>query len=244
MSPQEVLIVDDDRSLLEMMKSDLSREQFAVQTATSVPEAIERLHHTPHPDAMILDISLEPEPTAPGLPDDGLGLLRWLRRDTDFPVIMLSGTDAESVKVLALDLGADDYVTKPFGGRELAARLRAVLRRVTPQPEGVLRFRSAAGTGPTLTIDPARHSVEVDDQPVKLTHAELGILQALAQAHGRVLTRPQLLDAALGIGRWVSERTIDVHVRRLREKIEDDPGNPEIVLTVRGLGYRFGLSSL
>ncbi len=241
MSQQEVLIVDDDRSLLEMMRGDLSRELFAVHTATSVPEAIERLRCAPHPDAMILDISLEPDPTSSELPDDGLGLLQWLRRETDFPVIMLSGTDAESVKVLALDLGADDYVTKPFGGRELAARLRAVLRRVTPQTDDILRFRSPESTRSRLLIDPARHAVEVDGQPVKLTHAELGILQALAQAHGRVLTRTQLLDAALGTGRWVSERTIDVHIRRLREKIEHDPGSPEIVLTVRGLGYRFGL---
>lgn len=241
MSSQEVLIVDDDRSLLEMMRGDLSRERFAVQTATSVPEAMERLNQAPHPDAMVLDICLEPEPTAPGLPDDGIGLLQWLRRETDFPIIMLSGTDAESIKVLALDLGADDYVTKPFGGRELAARLRAVLRRVTPETESILRFRSAAGDHIRLMIDPARHAVRIHGQAVRLTHAELGILNTLAAARGRVLSRPQLLDAALGTGRWVSDRTIDVHIRRLREKIEDDPSAPEIVLTVRGLGYRFGL---
>ncbi len=152
---------------------------------------------------------------------------------------MLSGTDAESVKVLALNLGADDYVTKPFGAHELAARVRAVLRRITPATEDVLHVRLARPTA-TLEIDPARHTVLMDGEPVRLTHAEFGILNSLAQARGRVLTRVQLLDAVFGAERWVAERTIDVHVRRLRQKLESDPGAPEIILTVRGAGYRFG----
>ncbi len=256
MSQQEILVVDDDRSLLEIVKADLGRERYAVRTAASVPEAMERLRHPPHPDVMILDISLAPEPSAAGssrratnektswrtngsIPEDGLGLLRWLRRETDFPVIMLSGTHAESVKVLAFNLGADDYVTKPFGALELAARVRAVLRRAAPAAEDALCFRSPLGA--VLEIDPSRHTVLKDGQPVMLTHAEFGIVNSLAQARGRVLTRAQLLDAAFGTGHWVTERTIDVHVRRLREKVESDPGAPEIVLTVRGSGYRFGL---
>ncbi len=253
MNPREILIVDDDRSLLEQVKGELGMEQFAVRTACNVPEAMDRLRQAPHPDVMILDISLAPGPAASGfspsgangdLPGDGLGLLRLLRRDTDLPVIMLSGTRAESIKVLALDLGADDYVTKPFGGRELAARVRAVLRRAAPAAEEALRFKLPGFTGDgqaTLLIDPARHTVLVDAEPVTLTRTEFGILSSLARAHGRVLTRSQLLDMALGTGHWVSERTVDVHVRRLREKLEPDPGAPEIVLTVRGFGYRFGL---
>ncbi len=248
MSMREILVVDDDRSLLEFIKADLGRERFAVGTAASVPEAMERLRRCPYPDAMILDISLEPElsagevPQSKAVPDDGLELLRWLRRDADLPVIMLSGTDAESVKVLAFELGADDYVTKPFGGRELAARVRAVLRRIAPEVEDVLRFRSPGPRPRALLIDPSRHEVHLDGEPIPLTHAELGILTALARAHGRVLSRVQLLDAVFGVERWVAERTIDVHVRRLRQKLEDDPGAPEIVLTVRGAGYRFGLA--
>ncbi len=242
MSQPEILVVDDDRSLLETVKVDLGRERFAVRTAASVSEAIEQLRQPPHPDAMVLDISLELEPE-PSAPNDGLGLLRWLRREADFPVIMLSGTDAENVKVLALDLGADDYVTKPFGGRELAARVRAVLRRVAPAAEDAMRVRSPRrGTsGTTLEIDPSRHTVLMDGEPVRLTHAEFGILTALARARGRVLTRVQLLDAAFGTERWVADRTIDVHVRRLRQKLESDPAAPEIILTVRGTGYRFGM---
>ena len=141
MQQQEILVVDDDRSVLETIKGDLARERFAVRTAASVPEAIERLK-PPLPDAMVLDISFGSESPSPGLPDDGLDLLRWLRRRADLPVIMLSGTHAESVKVLAFQLGADDYVTKPFGGQELAARVRAVLRRVSrgSAAEEILRF--------------------------------------------------------------------------------------------------------
>ncbi len=249
MSQQEILVVDDDRALLETVKANLAMERFAVRTAASVPEAIERLRHPPHPDAMILDISLEPELPRRGtrrtMPDDGLALLRWLRRETDFPVIMLSGTNAESVKVLALDLGADDYVTKPFNAQELAARVRAVLRRVTPVTEDILRFRSHRpneGGQVMLEIDPSRHTVRVGGEPVGLTQTEFGILNALAQAHGRVLSRAQLLDGVFGTEHWGAERTVDVHVRRLREKLELDPGKPEIVLTVRGVGYRFGLT--
>ncbi len=236
MHQQEVLVVDDDRSVLETIRGDLCRERFAVRTAASVPEAIERLSRL-LPDAMVLDISLGLESSAPGLPGDGLDLLRWLRRRADLPVIMLSGTDAESVKVLALNLGADDYVTKPFGGHELTARLRAVLRRATGESTGddVLHFGH-------LEIDPARHVVRVDGKPVQLTYTELEILKSLALARGRVLTRVQLLDAVFGAERWIQERTVDVHVRRLREKLESDPGAPEIILTVRGIGYRFGLN--
>ncbi len=244
MYQQQILVVDDDRAVLEMVKADLCRERFAVRTATSVPEAMERLCHAHPPDAMILDISLEPGRSAPGfpqrgeseaIPDDGLGLLRWLRRQADTPVIILSGTDAESVKVLAFELGADDYVTKPFGARELAARLRAVLRRAGPAGHAALHF------GP-LEIDPSRHAVLMDGEPVELTHAELGILHSLARARGRVLTRAQLLDMVIGHQRWEAERSVDVHIRRLRKKLESDPGAPAIILTVRGVGYRFGLS--
>ncbi len=232
----EILLVDDDPSVLKQVKCDLAGQQFAVRTAVSVIEAMHRLNHRPSPEAMILDISLRRDRSAPGLPEDGLGLLKWVRRELDLPVIMLSATRAESVKVLALNWGADDYVTKPFSAQELTARIKAVLRRgKTAEPES-----DCIRLGP-LVIDSGRHQVSRNGELVELTHREFQVLEALAQARGRVLSRGQILDTAWGAGHYSEERTVDVHVRHLREKLESDPGKPEIILTVRGVGYRCGL---
>ncbi len=238
MNEPEILVVDDDPSVLNQVKCDLSGQRFAVRTAVSVLEAMHRLSHRPSPNAMILDISLGRDFSAPGLPEDGLGLLKWVRQELDLPVIMLSATRAESVKILALNWGADDYVTKPFSPQELTARVKAVLRRGKPaeSESEVVRL------GP-LVIDSNRHEVARDGTLVDLTHREFRVLQALTQANGRVLSRSQILDAAWGVGHYSEERTIDVHVRHLREKLETDPSKPEIILTVRGVGYRCGLSA-
>ena len=237
MNKPEILVVDDDPSVLQQVKSDLAGQQFTVRTAVSVLEAVQRLNHRPSPQAMILDISLGRDFSAPGLPEDGLGLLKWVRQELDLPVIMLSATRAESVKILALNWGADDYVTKPFSPQELTARVKAILRRgKTAEPE-----LEAVQIGPLL-IDSNRHEVVRDGQLVDLTHREFRVLEALTQARGRVLTRGQILDAAWGVGHYSEERTVDVHVRHLREKLESDPSKPEIILTVRGVGYRCGLS--
>ncbi len=235
MNPPEILVVDDDPSVLNQVKEDLAGQRFAVRTAVSVFEAVSRLNHKPSPEAMILDISLRRDVSAPGLPEDGLGLLKWVRSELDLPVIMLSATRAESVKILALNWGADDYVTKPFSPQELTARLRAVLRRGRPAEDAPASLQ----IGP-LVIDPNRHEVRRDGEPVDLTHREMRVLEALARARGRVLSRSQILDAAWGVGHYSEERTVDVHVRHLREKLESDPGRPEIIVTVRGVGYRCG----
>ena len=238
MNQPEILVVDDDPSVLSQIKADLAGQRFAVRTAVSVLEAMHRLNHRPSPEAMILDISLGRDYSAPGLPEDGLGLLKWVRQELDLPVIMLSATRAESVKILALNWGADDYVTKPFSPQELTARVKAVLRRgKASEPES-----DRLHLGP-LTIDFNRHEVARDGALVDLTHREFRVLQALSQANGRVLTRSQILDAAWGVGHYSEERTVDVHVRHLREKLESDPSKPEIILTVRGVGYRCGLST-
>lgn len=238
MNQPEILVVDDDPSVLNQVKSDLAGQRFSVRTAVSVLEAMHRLNHRPSPEAMILDISLGRDYSAPGLPEDGLGLLKWVRQELDMPVIMLSATRAESVKILALNWGADDYVTKPFSPQELTARVKAILRRgKASEPES-----QCMRLGP-LAIDSNRHEVLRDGALVDLTHREFRVLQALAQANGRVLSRSQILDAAWGVGHYSEERTVDVHVRHLREKLEADPGKPEIILTVRGVGYRCGLST-
>lgn len=236
MVQQEVLVVDDDLSVLNRVKDDLAGQRFAVRTAVSVLEAVHRLGHKPSPEAVILDISLGRDYSGPGLPEDGLGLLKWVRKDLDIPVIMLSATHAESVKILALNWGADDYVTKPFSPQELTARVKAILRRRGSSERSPRSFRVGS-----LLIDPNRHAVSRGDVPVELTHRELRVLEALARAKGRVLTRAQILDAAWGHGYYSEERTVDVHIRHLREKLESDPGRPELILTVRGVGYRCGL---
>ena len=238
MNQPEILVVDDDPSVLNQVKCDLAGQCFAVRTAASVLEAMHRLNHRPSPEAMILDISLGRDYSAPGLPEDGLGLLKWVRQELDLPVIMLSATRAESVKILALNWGADDYVTKPFSPQELTARVKAVLRRGRASEPDSDRLH----LGP-LTIDCHRHEVSRDGALVDLTHREFRVLQALTQANGRVLSRSQILDAAWGVGHYSEERTVDVHVRHLREKLEANPGKPEIILTVRGVGYRCGLST-
>ena len=238
MNQPEILVVDDDPSVLNQVKSDLAGQRFAVRTAVSVLEAMHRLNHRPSPEAMILDISLGNDYSKQGLPEDGLGLLKWVRKELDLPVIMLSATRAESVKILALNWGADDYVTKPFSPQELTARVKAILRRgKAAEPESdVMRL------GP-LAIDSNRHEVSRDGTLVDLTHREFRVLQALTQANGRVLSRSQILDAAWGVGHYSEERTVDVHIRHLREKLETSPGKPKIILTVRGVGYRCGLST-
>ncbi len=240
MDQQSVLIVDDDPSLLDHLGASLAGSGFAVQTAGDAALAYRELHNSA-PDALLLDISLGRSFVSGTYVDDGLSLLRMVRHETDVPVIMLSATSTDAVKILALELGADDYVTKPCSVGELSARLRAVLRRGSP------RGRQGGSTAGALCFDqlfiePATHEVRVGERPVDLTLTEFRILEALARARGRVLSRPQLLEAAHGAEHYGDPRAIDVHIRHLRQKLEDDPGHPEILLTVRGVGYRLGLA--
>jgi len=218
-----ILVVDDEPKIVQLVRDYLERAGFAVSTARDGSEALMRAHHE-RPDLIVLDLGL------PRL--DGLEVTRRLRRDSGVPIIMLTARDDETDKVVGLELGADDYVTKPFSPRELEARVRAVLRRHTGQRDAeVLR----AGD---LTLDLPRLRAEVSGRAVELTATEFQLLAALARQPGRVFTRAQLLDAIHGVAFESYERAIDAHVKNIRRKVEPDPRHPQFVLTVYGVGYR------
>jgi phosphate regulon transcriptional regulator PhoB len=221
-----VLVVDDENDIVELVRYHAERQGFECLTAREGGTAL-RLVRENHPDVLILDLML------PGL--DGLEVCRQLRRDpatAHLPIIMLTAKAEEVDRVVGLELGADDYVVKPFSPRELMARVRAVLRRVQePRVGGVTRVGS-------LTVDEARHQVAVRGTPVELTAKEFALLAALLRAGGRVLSREQLLDTVWGYANAaeIESRTVDVHVRRLREKLGPEARR---ILTVKGVGYRF-----
>ena len=218
-----ILVVDDEPKITQLVRDYLESAGFGVVTAGDGREALMRAQ-TERPDLVILDL---------GLPQlDGLDVTRSLRRDGDLPIIILTARDDETDRVIGLELGADDYVTKPFSPRELVARVRAVLRRRDRDlPDDVLR----AGA---LTLDLPRMRLEVDGHPVELTATEFSLLAAMARQPGRVFTRSQLLDAIHGVAFESYERAIDVHVKNIRRKIEPEPHDPRHLLTVYGVGYR------
>jgi two-component system alkaline phosphatase synthesis response regulator PhoP len=222
---KKILVVDDEERLRVLVKSYLSQEGFEVITAGDGQEALYMARHE-KPDLIILDLMM------PVM--DGYAFMRANARERDTPIILLTAKVDESDKVVGLELGADDYVTKPFSLRELTARVRAVLRRtgqVAPEPE-VLR---AAG----ITLDRGARLVTVEGKKVDLTPSEFDLLAALMAAPGRAFTRAELLDRVQGMAYDGYERTIDVHVRNLRAKIEPDSRNPRYIETVFGVGYRF-----
>ena len=218
-----ILVVDDEPKIVQLVRDYLERAGFAVSTARDGHEALMRARQE-RPDLIVLDL---------GLPQlDGLEVTRRLRRDSGVPIIMLTARDDETDKVVGLELGADDYVTKPFSPRELEARVRAVLRRHTGDAAAeILR----AGD---LTVDVPRLRVDVSGRPVELTATEFQLLTALARQPGRVFTRAQLLDAIHGVAFDSYERAIDAHVKNIRRKTEPDPRAPRYLLTVYGVGYR------
>jgi two-component system alkaline phosphatase synthesis response regulator PhoP len=218
-----ILIVDDEPKITRLVRDYLESSGFGVLTAGDGREALMRAR-TERPDLVILDLGL------PGL--DGLDVTRSLRRDGDMPIIMLTARDDETDKLIGLELGADDYVTKPFSPRELVARVRAVLRRNDRGAADEL-LRSGA-----LTLDVPRMRLEVDGHPVELTATEFSLLAAMARQPGRVFTRSQLLDAIHGVAFESYERAIDAHVKNIRRKIEANPHDPHYLLTVYGVGYR------
>jgi DNA-binding response OmpR family regulator len=220
---QTILVVDDEPKITQLVRDYLERAGFSVRSARDGPEALMRAR-TDRPDLVVLDLGL------PGL--DGFDVTRRLRRDSSVPIIMLTARDDESDTLVGLELGADDYVTKPFSPRELVARVRAVLRRQLPQAgSDVLR----AGA---LSLDLPRMRVEVGGRPVDLTTTEFQLLSAMARQPGRIFTRSQLLDAIHGIAFDSYERAIDAHVKNIRRKIEPNPRTPRYVLTVYGVGYK------
>jgi two-component system, OmpR family, alkaline phosphatase synthesis response regulator PhoP len=218
-----ILVVDDEPKITQLVRDYLQSAGFEVVTAGDGREALMRAH-TDRPDLVILDL---------GLPQlDGLDVTRSLRRDGDLPIIMLTARDDETDKLIGLELGADDYVTKPFSPRELVARVRAVLRRRDRGGQDDL-LRAGA-----LTLDVPRMRLEVDGRAVELTATEFNLLAAMARQPGRVFTRSQLLDAIHGIAFDSYERAIDAHVKNIRRKIELDAHDPRHLLTVYGVGYR------
>ena len=220
-----VLVVDDEPRIVELARDYLEHAGFAVITATDGPSALTAVR-VRKPDVLVLDLGL------PGM--DGLDVARSIRRDSTLPIIMLTARDDELDRVLGLEIGADDYVTKPFSPRELVARIRAILRRVDRQEEPGDRIEVAG-----VSIDVARMRVAVGSRTVELTPTEFQLLLALARQPGRIFTRSQLLDSIHGVAFESYERAIDAHVKNLRRKLEEDPSRPRYVLTVYGVGYRF-----
>ena len=220
-----VLVVEDEPKILEVVRDYLVDAGFSVATAADGPAALDRARAVA-PDLVVLDLGL------PGL--DGIDVARELHRRSPVPIIMLTARGDEVDRVLGLELGADDYLVKPFSPRELVARVRAVLRRTTvPQDAG----------GPIrvgeVTVDRARRAVTVAGRPVELTATEFDLVAHLAGQPGRVFTRAQLLDVIHGVAVGSYDRAIDAHVKNIRRKLEPDPHRPRYVLTVHGVGYRF-----
>ena len=223
---QTILVVDDEHSIVDVLQYNLEKNGYEVVTAYDGLSAI-RLAHRHHPDLAVLDI------TMPGM--DGLEVCGKLRHDLGTPVILLTARDTEIDKIVGLELGADDYVTKPFSPRELVARIKAVLRRVkSPTATATGRLH----VGPAC-LDPLTHEAWVDDQLVELTAKEFSLLEYLMRNAGLALSRHAILDHVWGYDFYGDPRTVDVHIRRLREKVEPDPSAPRLIVTVPGDGYKF-----
>ncbi|MDP2718286.1 MAG: response regulator transcription factor [Dehalococcoidia bacterium] len=227
MTGKSVLVVDDDIKTVELVKLYLKRDGYRVLTAYNGLEAL-RLARDKHPDIIVLDLML------PGM--DGLEVCRKLREDSDVPIIMLTARTTDEDRLTGLDLGADDYVTKPFSPRELAARVRAVLRRIPG--ESVHRGPAEIKAG-QLTVNFVNHEVFIAGKPLKLTPVEYKILCVLLKEPSRVFSRAQLIENALGYDFEGFDRTIDVHILNLRRKLEAAPNNCNYIKTVYGFGYKF-----
>ena len=225
---KRVLLIEDDRDIVELVRYNLEREGFQVASATDGAAGLAQIRKAP-PDILLLDLML------PKL--SGLDICKEIRRDTSLnrlPILMLTARGEEADRVVGLEMGADDYVTKPFSPRELGARVKALLRRTEPsnEPKRVIESRG-------LSIDPSSYRVARDGKPVTLSTLEFRLLYYLATRPNRVFTRDQLLDAVWGTERFVTPRSVDVYIRRLREKVESDADNPAFLKTVRGAGYMF-----
>jgi DNA-binding response OmpR family regulator len=221
---QTILVVDDEPEIVRLLRSYLEKDGYRVVTAYNGEEALYAARHE-KPDLVVLDILM------PKM--DGLAFTRQIRREQDVPIIMLTARAEETDRIVGLEMGADDYVTKPFSPREVVARVRAVLRRAQPKPQAPPILRA----GP-IVLDHSEHTVTVAGESVELTPTEFGILETLMRDPGRVFSRTEILEAVHGVAFEAYERTVDAHVKNLRQKIESDPATPQYVLTVRGAGYR------
>lgn len=225
---QKVLVVDDEPQILEVVSKYLAREGFQVSTARDGEAALATFNSS-KPDLVVLDLMLPKV--------DGLEVFRRLRTLSAVPVIMLTAKGEETDRIVGLELGADDYITKPFSPRELVARVKAVLRRATTG--SMLETGERTLVRGELRIDPRARSVLVAEKDVELTSKEFDLLWFLASHPGQVFTRTQLLDHVWGFEYYGDSSTVTVHIRRLREKIESDPANPHYLSTVWGVGYKF-----
>ncbi len=222
---KKVLVVEDEVKIARLVRDYLHQAGFAVLEATDGPGAL-HLARSERPDMIVLDLGL------PGM--DGYDVTRELRARSSVPIIMLTARSEESDRIVGLELGADDYVVKPFSPKELIARIRAVLRRADATVGGGEVVRAGA-----VTIDIPKRRVVVDGDEIDLTASEFDILLTLARQPGRIYTRAQLLDAVRGVSFDSYERAIDAHVKNIRRKIESDPKHPTYLLTVYGVGYKF-----
>jgi DNA-binding response OmpR family regulator len=229
---EKILIVEDDVTLQETLAYNLKNQGYDVVTAGDGPSAIEKAHET-DPDLILLDIML------PGM--DGFEVCRMIRKDMAVPILMLTARDDEIDRVVGLEVGADDYLTKPFSMRELIARVKALLRRVRIMIEmqtddttthKIYKFNN-------LVIDETRREVIFKDSPIDFKPKEYDLLLYMAQHKGQMLSRELILEKVWGWDYFGNSRTVDVHVRWLREKIEEDPSNPVRIVTIRSAGYRF-----
>ena len=228
---KRILIVEDERDVVRLLTYNLEKEGFRVNSVSDGSLVLPEIRREA-PDLLILDLML------PGM--DGLEVCRQLRRHERYsriPILIVTARSGEADRVVGLELGADDYVTKPFSMRELVARVRALLRRNEPQSQ-----QSSVQRG-NLHIDPSAHSVSVSGRPVELSALEFRLLHYLATHPGMVFSRDQLLDRVWGNDRSVTPRSVDVYIRRVREKIEPEPQHPAYVQTVHGVGYRFSADS-
>ncbi|MFQ3549518.1 MAG: response regulator transcription factor [Armatimonadota bacterium] len=223
-----ILVVEDEPDIATLMKHNLESEGYKVKVCEDGFQALDSIRKDP-PDLLLLDVML------PGM--DGKEVCRTIRKDFDFPIIMVSARGSEVDKVIGLEMGADDYIAKPFGVLELVARVRSALRRAQGESSGkdeILR-------GGDITLDKARHIVKLNSTIVNLRPKEFSLLETLMVNKGRVLDRNSLLEKVWGEDEYIDPGTIDVHIRRLREKIEPSPDRPIYVVTVRGVGYKFGI---
>ncbi len=226
MSNELVLVVDDEKTLVKALSFNLEKEGFRVETAYDGKEALEKVFEL-KPDIVVLDLML-PEV-------DGFEVCRRIRKKLEIPIIMLTARSEDIDKVLGLELGADDYLTKPFNSRELVARIKAILRRSVVRDEESKKLIQIG----KLQVDLLQHRARLGDREISLTSKEFALLSFLVSNAGNVYSREQLLEQVWGYDYYGDVRTVDVHIRHLREKIEQDPSNPELIITVWGTGYKF-----
>ena len=227
-NPATILLVDDEEPVQKLLTYPLERDGYRVVQARDGEEALERFGRE-SVDLVVLDLML------PGLP--GFEVCKRVRERSPVPIVVLTARGGETDRVLGLELGADDYITKPFSIREFRSRVKALLRRAAAPRHEAREPDTISMDG--LRVDSVRRVVELDEQAVQLTYVEFELLRTLAASPGRVFTRAQLLEALWGDSSYRDPRTIDVHVRHLREKLERDPREPQFIFTVRGVGYRF-----